>query len=189
MVISQARIVRGFARHKKDFDRLRAAGIKAGAIFRADEGEAIGKFPLKGDEDLIVCDGFRALGKGGEEIESAIETVHGTGARVVDLATGRNSRDHGHKLMREALEAYKPPPEAAANARAAKAPVVRDNKSEALAIWHDRYDGRTRSVKQKLKMLKPWGYTRYWLYSDEGIKEGFGKTVRAGRIPNSMKKT
>ena len=135
MSASQARIERGYARHKKDAERLRASGVKT--IYRADEDETLEAISLRDDVDLIVCDGFRALGKTGEEIEAAINLIHEKGARVVTLDRQRNSRDHGIKLMREAMDAYRPSPEAAAHARAAKKPPVRIGEREARVGGHE----------------------------------------------------
>lgn len=160
---------------------MKAGGVKT--IYRADEGEKLQTIRFLGDEDLIVC-GFRALGKDAKEITDAVDFVHARGARIVDLDTKFNSREHGHRLMALALEARKPSPEQAAKARAAIPPVERTHKREAKKIWHDP----ALAVTKKIELLAPWGYTRYWLYSDEGIREGFGKTGNAGRIPNALKK-
>lgn len=176
------RIVRGYARHKKDEARLKAGGVKT--IYRADDGEKLQTIRFLGDEDLIVVDGFRALGRDAKEITDAVDFVHARGARIVDLATQLNSRDHGHKLMGMALERRVPGAAHTAMMRAAKEQPHRTHKREALAIWRKP----ELSVIEKLKLLEPWGYTRYWLYSDEGIREGFGKTGNAGRIPNALKK-
>lgn len=178
------RKVVGFARHKKDADRLKAGGIRT--IYKAYEGETIAHAASRDDVDLVLCDGFRPLGKTSKEIAEAVKAIHARGVRITDLSTCRSSQyvQDAIEMMGEALEAYRPPPEQAAKARAAIPPVERTHKREAKKIWHDP----ALSVDAKLEALAEWGYTRYWLYSKACVAEGFGKTGNAGRIPNALKK-
>lgn len=58
---------------------------------------------MREGEILGVVDGYRAFGNGKRIITKAVDRVHKAKATILDIETGKNSRDHGHILMPEAL--------------------------------------------------------------------------------------
>ena len=132
------KITRGYARDQKDFDRLKAAGVKT--IYRADKGETLDKFRLRAGETLGVVDGLRAFGKHSAKMRDAVKTVHGWGASIVDVDSGLNSRSDGVEMHAKAtIPASLMTPERAREMQEASAKKRTDGRwspADAKRAWH-----------------------------------------------------
>lgn len=149
--------VRGYARHEKDAKRLEAAGLLPRQIYRADKGQTLDKFKMRPGEFLGVVDGLLAFGKGRRAIDAAVKLVHSWGATVLDVETGRNSRDSGVQMLNEALDPPKPSPEYMAELARQKAVQRRKDNGvmgarEATIIWRNPKF----SVAEAIDLMHGW---------------------------------
>lgn len=93
---------RWYAPDKKAEARLLALGAPRRSIYRAHEGETVGKFRMRRGEYLGIVDGLRAFG-GKRGIDKAVAIIHGDGATIIDIETGKDSRSNGISMYKEAL--------------------------------------------------------------------------------------
>lgn len=135
---------RGYARHPKDERRLIEAGLKPAAIYLEGRGrEGWGNWKMRPGEALGVVDGLRSLGDNRRDIADAVRQVHGWGAKIVDVETGKTSADDGVDMLDEALarihgERVMPNAKRATEMQAKSVrsrTKGRMNQREALAIW------------------------------------------------------
>lgn len=93
-----------YAPTKAVFARLEALGAPRKDIFEGwIPSQHWSKVTMRDGESLGVVDGYRAFGNGKRIITKAVDRFHKAKATIVDIETGKNSRDHGHILMPEAL--------------------------------------------------------------------------------------
>ena len=149
--------VRGYARHERDAARLETAGLTPRQIYRADKGQTLDKFKMRQGEALGVVDGLLAFGKGRRDIGAAVKLVHGWGAVVLDVETGRDSRSAGVQMLNDALDPPKPSPEYMAElARQKAAKRRKDNgvmgNREATIIWRNPKF----SVAEAIDLMPGW---------------------------------
>jgi hypothetical protein len=149
--------VRGYARHEKDAKRLEAAGLLPRQIYRADKGQALGKFKMRTGEFLGVVDGLLAFGKCRRDIGAAVKLVHSWGAAVLDVETWCISTQHGVKMLNAALDPPKPSPEYMAELARQKAEKRRKDNGvmgnrEATIIWRNPKF----SVAEAIDLMPGW---------------------------------
>jgi len=119
-----------------------ALGVPRRKIYRADEGQTLGKFKMRKGEFLGVVNGLRGLviGDSKKAIDEAVDKVHGWGATVLDIETGFDSRTHGVKMFRLAFAPKGPAPEIARDMQAASVQSRREGQmpiAKAENIWDD----------------------------------------------------
>lgn len=170
---------RWYASDAKAEARLLALGATERGLYRGYKGQEIGKFRMRPGEFLGVVDGYRAFGRGKREITKAVDAIHADGATVLDVETGKDSRNHGHVLFdaataprRQNDEDRKLMAEQRADAYRKKHGMA--SKKEAHIIWHKIGP----SVEAKAAAT---GWSRAALYGE------FGKTgAPSGRRPNDF---
>jgi hypothetical protein len=93
-----------YAPTKAAFIRLEALGAPRKDIFEGwVPAQHWTKVKMREGETLGVVDSYRAFGNGKRIITKAVDRFHEQKATIVDFEMGKNSRDHGHILMPEAL--------------------------------------------------------------------------------------
>lgn len=150
---SRPRIRCGYAPDAKAEGRLRAAGVRT-IYLEGRNSESLSRIVMRRGEFLGVVDGYRAFGKTHREIAAALDPIHKIGATVIDVETGQNSRDHGHKMFSDALSPPKPSAEhmQMMSKAAAKRLKGRMPKAEALVIWRNP----KLSTSEAIDLMKGW---------------------------------
>lgn len=148
---------RGYAPDKKTFARLVAAGVSPAKIYLGYEKQTPDKFKMRPGEYLGVVNGLLAFGKGRRGIDAAVRKIHAEGAAVLDVETGLDSREHGVRMMNEALDPPKPSKEYMAELARQKAIVNRIAKGamlerDAIIIWRNPKF----SVKEAIDLMHGW---------------------------------
>lgn len=173
--------IRWYASDPKAEKRLLACGAVERAIYRGWKGETPGKFKMRAGEFLGVVDGYRAFGHGKREITKAVDAIHADGATILDVETGKDSRNHGHILFDAATAPRRQTEEdrkLLAEERAGKYRKKRGmaSKADAHKIWHMIGP----SIESKAAAT---GWSRAALY------DAFGKTgAPTGRRPKGFAK-
>lgn len=149
--------VRGYAPDKKALARLVAAGIPATKIYEADKKQTPDTFKMRQGEYLGVVNGLLAFGKGRREIDRLVRKFHAEGAAILDVETGLDSREHGVRMMNEAMDPPKPSKEYMAELARQKAIVNRIAKGamlerDAIIIWRNPKF----SVKEAIDLMHGW---------------------------------
>lgn len=167
--------VRWYAPDQKIFDHLVGLGTPKGAIYQGWKGQTPEKINMRHGEVLGVVDGFRAFG-GKRAINAAVKHIHSKGATILDLDTGRNSRDHALELRDDAVGVRRKLPESVklAQADARRKASGQMLKADAWEVWKG-----PGSVAQKAEAT---GWPQSALYA------AFGKTHGpTGRPPKKVK--
>jgi hypothetical protein len=148
---------RCYAPNKDAYRRLLAAGVPPAKIYDADKGQTPDKFKMRKGEYLGVVGGLLAFGPGRRRIDAAVRKLHAEGAAVLDIESGLNSRDHGVRMMNDALDPPKPSPEYMAELARQKAEKRRKDNGvmgnrEATIIWRNPKF----SVAEAIDLMPGW---------------------------------
>lgn len=168
---------RGYAPDKKALARLVAAGVSAAKVYEAEKGQTPDKFKMRNGEYLGVVNGLLAFGKGRREIDRLVRKFHAEGASILDVETGLDSREHGVRMMNEAMDPPKPSKEYMAELARQRGIVSRIAKGmmlerDAIVIWRNPKF----SVTEALDLMHGWR-------KDTAYRTLGRRDVPAGRRP------
>lgn len=135
----------GYARNERDESIMIDYGIDSARIWLEGRGsESLARINMRSGEILATVSGLRSLGDSRQAIMAALARIHGAGASVLDLSTGRRSDHAGAEMLDHALarirgERVMPPGKAVAMQLKSAVARVGNRMPErhALAIWRD----------------------------------------------------
>ncbi len=171
------KIARWYAPDEKTMKRLVALGAPRTKIFDGwTKTEHWERVTMRQGEYLGVVDGLRAFGATKPPVKEAVARFHKQGATILDIESGKDSRNHALDMLDEITTPAKPSAAYLAQLQAERREAWRLKhrvmpKEKAYIIWRDQ----SLTIPQKLRFMHGWT-------KDVAFRE-FGKSGRPSGRP------